>query len=111
MQKCDFICMAAKPMLSKSARGSVETPVGYRNPGGSRKDVQGIDKGCTRVVQGILKGTKPSQRLLNTEAAPEQYRASAPVAHPSHLRGQIAAIACPARRDARRTGGSRRRAC
>src|ERR1022692_413387 len=32
--------------------------------------VQGIDKGCTRVVQGISKGTTPSQYRSSTLATP-----------------------------------------
>src|ERR1035441_8521410 len=35
--------------------------------------VQGIDKGCTRVVQGINKGTSRSQYRITTGAIPKQH--------------------------------------
>ena len=59
-----------------SAAGAVEWlpnhKAGRQDSDGNRPRttmrVQGIDKGCTRVVQGISKGTTPSQYLRNTGA-------------------------------------------
>src|ERR1039458_2646317 len=69
----NVVCIAAKPVQSKVALGSVETPYGCRSPYSCTRATQELPKGYPRDTQGIPKGYPREQQARNTGATPEQH--------------------------------------